>query len=479
MPFQPIKAVAFDMDGVLVDSEIVYLRHQLEVLHPDFPQVRETDLYPTVGMSDAEYRPFLAKLLGFSQHDPEFQRVLAAVSASCTIHFREILRPGTESVLKTLKGMGMQLALASSSPKKEICQMLRECGLGQYFDCVVSGEEFARSKPDPEIYRCTFRRLGRMPEECLIVEDSTYGVAAGAASGAVVAALRDDRFPFDQSPARLRIDALAEVPRLAACGGRRIQAAFFDIDGTLGQMGTHKIPQSVGAALEALRKNGIARIVCTGRHPIEIEQENLLPDLAFDGAVYLNGQICVLHGKTVSRNKIPEDDLLVLRRFLVETGRSCIFMEESRIYCNRVDERIRLEQSNIGTSVPPVQPVDGLEHRDIYQVIPFISREEEQELLARMPHCKSMRWGENVIDINSQTSGKASGIQTICNELGILPENVIAFGDGENDMDMLSAAGIGVAMGNALPCVKEIADYVTETVEQDGILRALQNFRLL
>ena len=96
-----------------------------------------------------------------------------------------------------------------------------------------------------------------------------------------------------------------------------------------------------------------------------------------------------------------------------------------------------------------------------------------------MPHCKSMRWGENVIDINSQTSGKASGIQTICNELGILPENVIAFGDGENDMEMLSAAGIGVAMGNALPCVKEIADYVTETVEQDGILRALQNFRLL
>ncbi len=56
---------------------------------------------------------------------------------------------------------------------------------------------------------------------------------------------------------------------------------------------------------------------------------------------------------------------------------------------------------------------------------------------------------------------------------------MIAFGDGENDMEMLSAAGIGVAMGNALPCVKEIADYVTETVEQDGILRALQNFRLL
>lgn len=467
------------MDGVLVDSEIVYLRRQLEVLHQEFPQVRETDLYPTVGMSDAEYRPFMAKLLGFSTDDPAFLRVTAAMGAACTIHFREILRPGAEAVLKTLKGMGMQVALASSSPKKDICQMLRECGLGQYFDCVISGEEFARSKPDPEIYRCTFRRLGRMSEECLVVEDSTYGVAAGAASGAVVAALRDDRFPFDQSPAQLQIDGLSEVPGLAACGGRRIQAAFFDIDGTLGQMGTHKIPKSVGAALEMLHRNGIARIVCTGRHPLEIEQEDLLPGLAFDGAVYLNGQICVLHNKTISRSQIPGPDLLALRQFLTETGRSCILMEESRIYCNRIDGRITAEQSNIGTAVPPVRPIDGLERREIYQVIPFVDREEEKELLSRMPHCKSMRWGENVIDINSQTGGKAAGMQIICKALGILPERVIAFGDGENDMEMLSAAGIGVAMGNALPCVKEIADYVTGTVEQDGIQRALQHFRLL
>jgi len=199
------------MDGVLVDSEIVYLRRQLEVLHQDFPQVQETDLYPTVGMSDAEYRPFMARLLGFSQCDPEFQRILAAMSASCTIHFREILRPGTESVLKTLKGMGMQLALASSSPRNTIRQMLRECSLEQYFDCVVSGDEFARSKPDPEIYRCTFRRLVRMPEECLIVEDSTYGVRAGAAAGADVAARLDDRFCFDQSPAAYFIHTLDDV----------------------------------------------------------------------------------------------------------------------------------------------------------------------------------------------------------------------------------------------------------------------------
>ena len=76
-------------------------------------------------------------------------------------------------------------------------------------------------------------KLGRKPEECLIVEDSTYGVQAGTAAGGVVAALRDERFPFDQRAAQLHIDSLAELPALAACGGKRIRAAFFDVDGTL------------------------------------------------------------------------------------------------------------------------------------------------------------------------------------------------------------------------------------------------------
>jgi len=115
-----------------------------------------------------------------------------------------------------LRAMGLQLALASSSPMSNIRQVLGECGLMEFFPVIVSGEQFEASKPDPEIYLHTMARLGRRPEECLIVEDSTYGVQAGAAAGGLVAALRDERFPFDQSAARFHIGNLSEIPALAA-----------------------------------------------------------------------------------------------------------------------------------------------------------------------------------------------------------------------------------------------------------------------
>ena len=72
-----------------------------------------------------------------------------------------------------------------------------------------------------------------------------------------------------------------------------------------------------------------------------------------------------------------------------------------------------------------------------------------------------------------------SGIQKVLEHYGIRREEIIAFGDGENDMDMLQFAGIGVAMGNAGPEVKEAADYVTEHIDEDGLEKALRHYGLL
>jgi len=206
-----IKAVIFDMDGVLIDSEIVYIRHQCRVLQKKYPWVTEESLYPTIGMSGAEDRRFLAQLLRRDAADPAFQQELQALYASCEVSYPDILNPQAIEVLDTLQDMGMQLALASSSSIEKIRQVLSTCAIEHYFDSVISGDQFHRSKPDPEIYQYTMRRLNRRPEECLVIEDSTYGVQAGAASGAAVAALRDARFPFDQSAAQFHIQSLLEI----------------------------------------------------------------------------------------------------------------------------------------------------------------------------------------------------------------------------------------------------------------------------
>ncbi len=252
--------------------------------------------------------------------------------------------------------------------------VLDQCEIRELFDCIVSGHEFTRSKPDPEIYRFTMDKLRRKPEECLIVEDSTYGVQAGTAAGGVVAALRDERFPFDQRAAQLHIDSLAELPALAACGGKRIRAAFFDVDGTL---------ITVGRASDAARRSpcvtGFTAQRCAGvsvyRPPRAGNRgrKHAAP-ITVDGAVYMNGQLCELQGQIVRETPIPAGDLSALKQFLQKKNRSCIFLEKDRMYANCVDSRMEVEQAKIGTAVPAVRDISDLENRRIYQVIPFVNR---------------------------------------------------------------------------------------------------------
>ncbi len=261
--------------------------------------------------------------------------------------------------------------------------------------------------------------------------------------------------------------------------GRSIRAVFFDVDGTLVTIGTHRMPPQLPAGLQALRKKGIAVLLSTGRHAQEIAEENLLPGLAFDGAVYMNGQLCEWQGQTVLENPIPCLALQGLYAYLQKNRIACIFLEKDRMYANCITDRMRREQALIGTRPPPLRTLEGLENCKVYQVIPFVTPEEEAAFLAAMPGCKALRWSANAVDVTSATGGKENGIRAVCAAMGLAPQQIMAFGDAANDLGMLQLAGISVAMGNALPEVQHCADYVTDTVEENGILHALQHFGLL
>lgn len=258
-----------------------------------------------------------------------------------------------------------------------------------------------------------------------------------------------------------------------------IKAVFFDIDGTLAAVKTHIIPDSTREAVSRLREKGICCILSTGRHPLEVEEENILPGLSFDGGIWLTGQFCELYGKCILQNCFSPAQLLCLKEFLEKRGRSCIFLEKDAMYCNLVDDRIKKEQGGIGTAVPPVRDLAELEKREILQAVPFIDREEERDLLALLPDCKLTRWGEGVVDFLPSGGGKEQGILAVCKELGIAPAQTMAFGDAENDVGMLRLAGIGVAMGNGEQAAKEAADYVTDRIGEDGILKALVKFGVI
>ena len=134
-------------------------------------------------------------------------------------------------------------------------------------------------------------------------------------------------------------------------------------------------------------------------------------------------------------------------------------------------------------NMPDVAPEDIVDvskiAKNFYQLSAYVLPEEEADLMRHMPDCKAMRWHELFVNIVGKDGGKPVGIAKVCEKYGYGINDVIAFGDGGNDIDMLKSVGTGVAMGNAGENVKKIADYVTTDVDGDGIRNALKHFKLI
>jgi HAD superfamily hydrolase (TIGR01484 family) len=115
----------------------------------------------------------------------------------------------------------------------------------------------------------------------------------------------------------------------------------------------------------------------------------------------------------------------------------------------------------------------------ILQLTPFFNKDYERELMSRLPGCTSGRWHPAFTDITAKGADKGEGLLAMAAHQGLNPQQTMAFGDGGNDSSMVRGAGIGVAMGNAIDELKEIADYVTTSVDDDGIRNALRHFGLI
>ena len=256
-----------------------------------------------------------------------------------------------------------------------------------------------------------------------------------------------------------------------------MKAAFFDVDGTLLSYVTHSIPQSARDSLSELKAKGIKTYLCTGRHATELD---LLPvsDIPFDGYITLNGHLCLDQNRQMMFGlPFPEDTTNALIRIFKEQRLPLVLVEESGLTLNFVNDTVIRAQKAISTPIPDIAPYDG---KPIFQATTFISREEDDRIRFLMPpNCRAARWNDHGVDLILNRGGKVAGIRFVIEQEGILPEECIAFGDAENDIDMLEYCGIGVAMGNAQEKVKEIADYVTTDVDRDGIKNALRYFSII
>ena len=255
-----------------------------------------------------------------------------------------------------------------------------------------------------------------------------------------------------------------------------IKAAFFDVDGTLLSHRTKQIPPSARNALDQLKTAGIRCIVATGRM---IQEMDKLPmgDVSFDAYITMNGQMTLDANRELISGVPLEGEIkaFVLKLF-EEKQIPVILVERDRLYVNFVNDRVTEVQAAISSKVPPVDVYRGA---PIYQVCVYVTGEEEKILAPAADLCEITRWHSGGVDVIAKGGGKVRGIQKFLDLHGLTREEIIAFGDGENDVEMLGFAGIGVAMGNGVADAKAAADYVTADIDDDGIAKALRHFGLI
>ena len=179
-----MKAVIFDMDGVLVNSEPLHFEFERRIAESLGFSMSGEDLKPFVGISNFNFWTILKEQYGLKQ-DVEWLMENDRIKRLEFFMAWEniVLIPGVEDLLKSLRAAGCKIGLASSSPVKMIDVFLEKTNAGKYFDYILSGFDVEHGKPAPDIFLRTAENLGVKPEDCLVVEDSTNGVKAAAAAG--------------------------------------------------------------------------------------------------------------------------------------------------------------------------------------------------------------------------------------------------------------------------------------------------------
>ena len=255
---------------------------------------------------------------------------------------------------------------------------------------------------------------------------------------------------------------------------------FFDIDGTIWDYRNY-IPESTKKAIKLAQKNGHKCFLNTGRSRAFVYNKDLL-EIGFDGIITACGSMIEYEGETVYNKLISREDCIRTLESVQKHGFKSILEGPEYLYMDRKDfegdmygEKVMKE---MGDRLLPITENWGnwtMNKLSCECGSPTRDQcfDELSDLYDYMLH------NEHIVEMVPKGFNKGKGIVEVCEFLKEDVLDTIAFGDSINDKEMLETAGISVAMGNATDAVKELADYVTTNILDDGIWNAMKHYQFI
>ena len=258
---------------------------------------------------------------------------------------------------------------------------------------------------------------------------------------------------------------------------------FFDVDETLysnhSPRGPH-VPESTRQALHELHQKGILTAIATGRSAAVLPPavKTLITECGIDMLVSINGQYIEYRGQKLADFPMDAMQAAQLSQRLQQHHIAHAFVAHDGLYSAYEDEHLHTALNALG--IPHTRRPDVYRQQAVYQFLCFYPESRDELAGSLQPNTmKIIRWHPSGTDWLDKTASKARGIQTALQQLGLTMADAMAFGDAHNDMEMLQTVGFSVAMGNAVPEIKAIADYVCPPINEDGIYRGLVDLGIL
>lgn len=255
-----------------------------------------------------------------------------------------------------------------------------------------------------------------------------------------------------------------------------VKLIFFDIDGTLINRNEKTISESTINSLKALHRRNIKCFLATGRDLSDVLKMDV-NRFNFDGYLTLNGQLCYDDKfKKIFGFPFIKEEMEVLESIFNAKRVTFEIVGEFARYVNYDGEFAKSICDKNNLILPPIGKYKG---ETVYQISAYPTNKQKELLNDFLDYSVIRSWTENGVDIIPANGGKSNAIRKLCEMLDIDLSDTMAFGDGQNDIDMIETVGIGVAMGNSIKELKEVANYVTTDIGDNGIENALKHFNLI